>query len=453
MAVYPIQIEAILLQIGGVWQNPGTAFTLNGNIITTTEAPTTGESFHGVVLGSGLNIGTPSDGTVTGAKLAADAVSANTKLASGVVTTHALAASAVTTAKLADSNVTTAKLADSNVTTAKLASDAVTTAKITDANVTTAKLASDAVTTAKLADSSITTAKITDANITTAKLADSSITTAKLADVSVTAVKIVVPLFQCQLAGPQGTILTLSRFGGSFIFINGQNWQISSSGPTISTSGSALSDSFYIYAYISGGAVTLEKSTTAYATDSTYGHKIKSGDPTRTLVGLARIREDSLDWGDSVTRRFIRSYYNDPGITISNYFNANRSTSTIGYVEINSEVRCQGMFWEGEVVAATANFPVSHSIVNNVILQSIGIDGASPQETMSMQHTIVVSGGNTTTLSNTLYRIIPSEGYHYFTVLGLVYAGTGSWELDGTYTGRRGTLSVIVPPKTVPSAR
>jgi len=200
VAVYPIQIEAILLQIGGVWQNPGTAFTLNGNIITTTEAPTTGESFHGVVLGSGLNIGTPSDGTVTGAKLAADAVSANTKLASGVVTTHALAASAVTTAKLADSNVTTAKLADSNVTTAKLAdsnvttaklaSDAVTTAKITDANVTTAKLASDAVTTAKITDANVTTVKLADSSVTTAKLADSSVTTAKLADSNVTTAKL-----------------------------------------------------------------------------------------------------------------------------------------------------------------------------------------------------------------------------------------------------------------------
>jgi len=56
---------------------------------------------------------------ITPHALAAGAVSANTKLASGVVTTHALATSAVTTAKITDANITTAKLADSSVTPAK----------------------------------------------------------------------------------------------------------------------------------------------------------------------------------------------------------------------------------------------------------------------------------------------------------------------------------------------
>ena len=69
-----------------------------------------------------------------------------------------------------DNTVTTAKITDANVTAAKLATDAVTTVKITDANVTTAKLATDAV----------TTAKITDANVTTAKIANNAVTAAKL---------------------------------------------------------------------------------------------------------------------------------------------------------------------------------------------------------------------------------------------------------------------------------
>jgi len=120
------------------------------------------------------------DLAVTNAKVAADGIGANTKLAAAVVDANAIAASAVgaselatgavsANTKLASGVVTTHALATSAVITAKLASDAVTTAKISDSNVTTAKLA----------DSSITTAKITDANITTAKLADSSVTPAK----------------------------------------------------------------------------------------------------------------------------------------------------------------------------------------------------------------------------------------------------------------------------------
>lgn len=51
-------------------------------------------------------------------------------------------------------------ITDGSVTTAKLAANAVTTAKITDANVTTAKIA----------DANVTTVKIADANVTPAKL-------------------------------------------------------------------------------------------------------------------------------------------------------------------------------------------------------------------------------------------------------------------------------------------
>lgn len=69
-----------------------------------------------------------------------------------------------------DGTVTTAKIVDANVTEAKLAADSVTTSKIVDLNVTTAKLA----------DLNVTTGKIADLNVTTAKLADASVTLAKL---------------------------------------------------------------------------------------------------------------------------------------------------------------------------------------------------------------------------------------------------------------------------------
>jgi hypothetical protein len=66
----------------------------------------------------------------------------------------------------------------------------VTTAKIVDANVTADKLDTDSVTTAKIADVNVTTAKIADLNVTTGKLADLAVTTGKLADASVTAAKL-----------------------------------------------------------------------------------------------------------------------------------------------------------------------------------------------------------------------------------------------------------------------
>jgi len=103
---------------------------------------------------------------------------------------------------IADGSVTTAKIANDAVTADKLAPDvsftpddgSITAAKLANNAVTTTKLANNAVTTAKLADANVTTAKLADANVTTAKLANNAVTTAKLADANVTAPKIESPL-------------------------------------------------------------------------------------------------------------------------------------------------------------------------------------------------------------------------------------------------------------------
>ena len=88
----------MLISIDGVIQEPTTAYTVSGSTITFTGPPANGATFFGLVLGDSLDIGTPSDGTVTGAKLTSGAVtagkigtggvSANTQLAAGVVTAH-----------------------------------------------------------------------------------------------------------------------------------------------------------------------------------------------------------------------------------------------------------------------------------------------------------------------------------------------------------------------------
>jgi len=74
-----------LISVGGIIQQPDTDYTISTNTITFTTAPAAGLSFFGILMGDALNIGTPSDGTVTTAKLASSAVS-NDKLADSSVT-------------------------------------------------------------------------------------------------------------------------------------------------------------------------------------------------------------------------------------------------------------------------------------------------------------------------------------------------------------------------------
>ena len=105
-------------------------FALSGSTVKLSAAPATGSTYHAVVMGSTVNIGTPSNNTVT-------------------------------TAILQDNAVATAKIADDAVTAAKLANNAVVTASILDDNVTNAKLATNCVTNVELADQAVTLDKIT----------------------------------------------------------------------------------------------------------------------------------------------------------------------------------------------------------------------------------------------------------------------------------------------------
>ena len=70
-AVNPGTANDIVVSLGGVIQNPGTDYTIAGSTLTFTTAPASGLSFFAVVLGQGIDrdVGTPSDSSVTAAKL------------------------------------------------------------------------------------------------------------------------------------------------------------------------------------------------------------------------------------------------------------------------------------------------------------------------------------------------------------------------------------------------
>ena len=144
----PTNAEQILLVIEGVIQKPnsGTStpsegFALSGSTVKLAAAPAAGASYHAVVIGSTVNIGTPSNNTVS-------------------------------TAILQNSSVTTAKIANDAVTADKLANSinseiAANTAKVTNAThtgevtgATSLTISNNAVTTAKIADQAVTLAKL-----------------------------------------------------------------------------------------------------------------------------------------------------------------------------------------------------------------------------------------------------------------------------------------------------
>ena len=172
----PSSAEQILLIIEGVLQKPnsgsstpGEGFALSGSTVKLAAAPPTGASYHAVIIGSTVNIGTPSDNTVT---------------------TSILQNASVTTAKIADANVTEAKIANGAVTANKLGNNSVYASAIVNTNVTGDKIAVNAIATSKIQDDAVTTDKIADDAVTAAQIADDAVTADKIADDAITDAKI-----------------------------------------------------------------------------------------------------------------------------------------------------------------------------------------------------------------------------------------------------------------------
>lgn len=132
-SINPGSAQSLLISVDGVLQEPGVAFVLSGSNVVFTAAPNTSSTFFGIQLGTVGQVGTPTDDTISTAKIQANAV-------------------------------TTAKIADNAVVPAKIATDAVTSAKILNGAVTGDKLDIDAVTTTKILDNAVTTPKVS-ANI------------------------------------------------------------------------------------------------------------------------------------------------------------------------------------------------------------------------------------------------------------------------------------------------
>lgn len=244
------------------------------------------------------------------------------------------------------------------------------------------------------------------------------------------------PHGRCRLSYQSSTALILTPYNGNTIIINGQVVTIPSAGVTLSNSGVSNSTLYYIYAYLSSGVLTLERSTTGHSTDTATGVEIKTGDATRTLVGMARTSSIG-DWRDSATLRFVLSYFNRREIVASSFFTATRTTTNTNYAEVNSEIQLFWLTWADEPVKLFFTGTVTNS-GTNATLTSIGVDGTTPeniyaQSNSTSQFPVCLAHANSF-----------SEGYHYSTVLGAVAAGTGSWIVNANSAGNRPTHRAIV---------
>ncbi len=247
---------------------------------------------------------------------------------------------------------------------------------------------------------------------------------------------------ECRLT-LSGSNLLLSPYNGNRININGTLFTIPAAGITLAPTGATVNTTYYIYLYNNAGTLALEQSTTGHETDSNSGNEIKSGDATRTLVGMARA-VSGPSWVDSSTQRFVRSWFNPVTGCGQTFFTAPRTTTSNTFVEVDSEIRFEFVVFAGEVVHVTACGDVRNDTVSQNTGTAIGFDGTTPEEG-SMLPAASISNARMAT-SVTTVKAGLSEGYHYATILGRTdtTTATATWHGSTTVANRFSLQAAIL---------
>lgn len=262
-----------------------------------------------------------------------------------------------------------------------------------------------------------------------------------------------------QLQYVSGTSIKFVPYNGARIRIAGTDYDIPSGGvasgnPTTTsnyvngTASQTLSAStvYLVTVFNNGGTLTLDFLTTlTHAQDTTAGNvgvEIKSGDNTRTVVGMIRTNA-TPNFVDSDAQRFTISWFNRRPRALLNAFAADRSTTSATYAEISSSERIEFLLWSGEHVVLYVSGSGENSVSGSSNKTSIGLDGTTASDGFVVSRGFGAGAGNETQTNVSLALSGLAEGYHYATILGKTTGTTMIWYGSGT-AGLRTTIGGVI---------
>lgn len=228
---------------------------------------------------------------------------------------------------------------------------------------------------------------------------------------------------QCRLDYVGTTSIQLSRHNGQLLTIDGTARTIPASGPTLAPTSLTPDTTYYIYAYWTGSAIALEASATA-PTAHTNGQQIKTGDSTRSLVGMAN-PVTGPNWADSASARRVLSYYNRRNRGVLSAFTTDRTTTSTTDVEVNSENRVVFLSWGEAEEQFAINASMTHSVAGEGIYAGLALDAVGS--------VLALGYGGATIVSAAAYWAATSTatitaGLHTLLFVGRVAtAGTGTY--------------------------
>lgn len=227
-------------------------------------------------------------------------------------------------------------------------------------------------------------------------------------------------LGQCRLV-KSGANLVLQPYQGNQLTINGAAQTVPSAGVTLAPTSSVVGTLYYIYAYMNAGVMALEYSTTGHSTDANTGMEIKTGDPTRTLVGMARPITGPA-WTDTSTQRFVVSWFNQRPVALQGVGTADYALpAVIG--AINTAFNAEFLTWATNAVnGAFAGGFITGTAGTDSYLQ-IALDNAG---VLPLIRENVASATQRLPAAASAHLSM-SEGYHYLTMFGQTGSGTPAY--------------------------
>lgn len=231
------------------------------------------------------------------------------------------------------------------------------------------------------------------------------------------------------------TSLGLPQRGSGRIFINGINYDITSTAPAISNSGLSNSTLYYAYAYWDGAAVKIELSTTGQSVLGTYGQVIKTGDQSRTFVGIIHTTAAG-EFVDSETQRFCVSFFNrvyKPCQRVG--LGGNRSTASVypTWAELSSADRVEFINFEPDVKSMSKAWfsgGVNSTLLGGAMFGAVGIDGVTPIAQQALNEPVAAYAMNISGQQGVQPAAVT---YHYLTLIGAV-SGVATETWAGAFT-------------------
>ncbi|SCU75511.1 hypothetical protein CNECB9_2370085 [Cupriavidus necator] len=232
---------------------------------------------------------------------------------------------------------------------------------------------------------------------------------------------------QCRLSLSGGNLL-LAPYNGNKLIIGGVMRTIPAAGISLAPTGLTAATTYYVYAFMNGAAMTLEASTTGHSTDATTGVEVKTGDASRTLVGMA-YPVTGPAFADNYQQRLVLSWFNRRNVLVAGNFTAGRSTTSSTPTELNSEIRNNFLCWGDEAINMnTYGIVTLAGSPGQQASTGIAVDSSSVLYDASIQYQRDTNSNIGTSTVGT--SALLSEGFHFSTLLGYVSASNATWSTN-----------------------